>query len=238
MMIKHSIAVLVALILSPVLGCDNHQHRHLHEDHEHGVERNLRERPKAVASRCSTADLTPAQQQREREAIAEFRARNPLDAARIQDSSCLPTVTIDTVVAVVHHGTAGNVTTEDIAAQMDVLNAAFSPSGFAFNLREARYYENEAWFNDCRAEPNQSEMKRSIRLDIDSSDTGDNKEILYMYICTPAQYLGFATFPFWNYGFNDGVVLLHSSLPGGAAFPYDEGDTATHEVSYSVRRIV
>jgi len=237
-MIKLSIAVLAALIiLSPVLGCDNHQHRHLHKDDEHGVdERNLRERPKAVASRCSTADLTPTQQQREREKIAEFRARNPLDAARIQDSSCLPTVTIDTVVAVVHYGTAGNVTTEDIAAQMDVLNAAFEPSGFAFNLREARYYENDAWFNDCEA--NESQMKEHIRLDVDPSDTGDKKEVLYMYICTPGEYLGYATFPFFDYGLDDGVVLLHSSLPGGAAYPYDEGDTGTHEVSYSVRRIV
>ena len=131
---------------------------------------------------------------------------------------------------VVNNGTSvanGNVTTQMINDQISVLNAAYAPWGWSFNLVSVDRTTNSTWFSSCDNSTVEAQMKNALRV-----GTADD---LNIYTCNPAGgLLGWATFPSWYAGnpSDDGVVLLHSSLPGGSAAPYNLGDTGTHEVGH------
>jgi hypothetical protein len=75
----------------------------------------------------------------------------------------------------------------------------------------------------------QSEQTAKAALAVDPT------HVLNIYTAGPANnVLGWAYFP-WSYPENHvmhGLVLLHSTLPGGSAKPYNLGDTATHELGH------
>lgn len=111
--------------------------------------------------------------------------------------------------------------------QIDVLNASFNEHGFSFSLASVDTTANNAWYTagiDSNAE---LQMKQALAIDPATT--------FNVYVSSPGGgLLGWATFP-WFYDEDDarhGVVILNSSLPGGSAFPYDEGDTLTHEAGH------
>ena len=123
-------------------------------------------------------------------------------------------------------GIEGWLSQAEVQAQIDVLNAAFAGTGFSYYLSNVTYTNNRQWFTGCYGG---AERKMKKGLAVDPANT------LNIYSCKPnSGILGYARFP-WSYpedSYWHGVVLLYSSLPGGSAAPYNEGDTGTHEVGH------
>jgi hypothetical protein len=146
-------------------------------------------------------------------------------------------ITIDVYFHVIHNGNEGKLTSgspnADVEASIDVLNAAFSDgtggynTPYRFNLVATDYSDNQNWYENCYNSSVEAAMKAALR----QGDSGD----LNVYSCSPGNgLLGWATFPNWYSGnpLDDGVVILDQTVPGGAASPYNEGDTLTHEVGH------
>ncbi len=121
----------------------------------------------------------------------------------------------------------GAPSTQQITDQLDVLNAAYLPWGWGFELKAIDTTANDAWYTMGYGSSAEKQAKEALR-----QGTADDLNIYMANIGNGL--LGWATFPS-NYSRApkmDGVVILTASLPGGSAAPYNEGDTATHEVGH------
>ena len=176
--------------------------------------------------RCMTRE--PAADQR---AAIDAAVRRHLDM-RQQLGLAFMATTINVYFHVINQGSGianGNVPLSQIQAQIDVLNDAFAAinSGFRFTLAAVTRTTNGAWYTMSPGSPQEAQAKAALRR-----GTADD---LNLYSANPGGgLLGWATFPssYAKQPTQDGVVLLYSSLPGGSTVPYDEGDTATHEVGH------
>ncbi|MER6938739.1 zinc metalloprotease, partial [Nocardioides sp. NPDC000441] len=138
----------------------------------------------------------------------------------------LAATTIPTYIHVIQEdATTGIVPQANIDAQIDVLNAAYAGTPFSFDVVGQETTINPAWYPIISGSAGERDMKAALR------QGGDNALNVYIGEIDDG-LLGWATFPTKNIGSQDGVVILGESLPGGSAAPYDEGDTATHEVGH------
>ena len=179
-------------------------------------------------------NLTPSNRTLIEAQLAAFEQRT-LGALRDADED----VVVPVHFHVITNASGGGNVSALLAAQMDVLNAAFAPAGFAFTLASQEVVRNDSWFFAAAGSPEEIEMKAKLRV--------GGTEALNIYTTNGDIYLGWATFPhdakhFPEY---DGVVLYWATLPGtGFEFPvdpasepdgvisYDQGDTGTHEVGH------
>lgn len=147
------------------------------------------------------------------------------------------TVTVPVYVHVITNatGTSGNVPNRRIAAQIAVMNRAFSgqqadggaDTPFRFELAGVDRTANGAWFLATPGTTAERQMKSALHV----GGAGD----LNVYTNNPGGgLLGWATFPWWYASdpLQDGVVVLHSSLPNGGTPHYQLGDTVVHEVGH------
>ena len=175
---------------------------------------------------CATPTPTAEEQ-------AAIQSRFELDAAgKVHAMRTAGSVTIPVYFHVINNGTSissGNIPDSQITAQINVLNAAYANTPYRFSLVSTDRTTNSKWYTVRQGSRNEQQMKAALRKG------GANALNLYT-ANLGGGLLGWATFP-WDYTKSpsmDGVVMLYSSVPGGTATNYNEGDTATHEVGHWV----
>ena len=181
--------------------------------------------------RCGTPVLDAPEMDR-----IEGEVRERMSTLGVSAMSVPGSVTVPVYFHVINQGTGlanGDVPDTMINAQIDVLNDSYSgatggaPTPFYFVLAMTDRTTNAAWYTAGPGTTAERQMKQALRqgsanaLNIYSNNMGGG-------------LLGWATFPssYQRRPWDDGVVMLYSSLPGGTAAPYNLGDTATHEVGH------
>jgi hypothetical protein len=143
------------------------------------------------------------------------------------DAAAVTSIEIPVHFHVVHDGPTGAVSDQELDAQLNVLNDSFKPHDIVFTRASVDRTDDPVWFrmtmNSAAERKAKTDLGREQHraLNFYTAGIGDN-------------LLGWATFPtdFAGDPARDGVVILHSTLPGGSSTPYDLGLTAVHEVGH------
>lgn len=136
--------------------------------------------------------------------------------------------TVNVYFHVINRGSGfsnGDLPLEMIESQIAVVNASYS--NWNFRLQDVTRTTNLKWFNLKMGTRAEREMKNALHQ-------GTAADLNIYTANLQRGLLGWSTFP-TMYSANpndDGVVVLYTTLPGGSAYPYNQGDTATHEVGH------
>ena len=185
-------------------------------------------------ARCSTKHPDAIHAREIEDSLQRFKASRSAGAKRADAAAAV--ITIPVYFHVINKGAGianGNISNTMIQRQITVLNNSFggatggASTGFRFVLAGTTRTTNAQWYEMGYGSIEERDAKNALRtgganaLNIYTANLGDN-------------LLGWATFPssYQSKPELDGVVVLYSSLPGGSAAPYNEGDTGTHEVGH------
>lgn len=179
----------------------------------------------AVSGPCATKNPSESEAAAVEQAVQEFRLQSKSAMVRANGS-----VNVNVYFHVINKGTGtanGDVPQTMIDSQIAVLNSAYANTPFRFTLVSVDRTTNATWYTAAPDTAAEAAMKSALRM----GGAGD----LNVYSSSPGGgLLGWATFPNWyaSAPSDDGVVILFSSMPGGSAAPYNEGDTLTHEAGH------
>ena len=198
-----------------------------------GVTNTLSEQRQSEVRTCATLDVPETVADQVELSLERFKSLR--GRGHIRQPA---TISIPVYFHVINQGSGvenGDVPTRMLREQIDVLNAAYggatggAPTLFRFVFAGIDRTTNSAWFEALPGTSAEREMKEALRI-------GDATALNFYTnnSGTVSSIIGWGTFP-WLYDdipFLDGVVCFYQSLPGGSAYPYNEGDAGTHEVGH------
>jgi hypothetical protein len=148
-------------------------------------------------------------------------------------------ITVRTYIHVIERSDgSGGVTPEQIHAQMGVLNDGYAgrtaadaaATPFRFRIASVDVTKEDAWYDwELNADDTETSAAKAAKRALHQGGWAD----LNVYIAgLSGGLLGYATFPQDGLLKLDGLVVSNETLPGGDLPPYNEGDTATHEIGH------
>lgn len=126
----------------------------------------------------------------------------------------------------------GYVSDERVRDQVAVMNRDYNTTGIRWNLKSISRIENKDWFinvaPDSKGEADMKQLyRKGTKTDLNVYTVGFANE-------DASGLLGIATFPM-DYAASpqlDGVMLLHSTLPGSKSRQFSLGRTLVHEAGH------